>query len=122
MVGDRLDTDIAGARAAGIPSLLVLTGVTGLEELVAATPEQRPTYLADDLAGLLTPHPVPDHDDGDSRLGGWRADVANGVLEVEGAGTVDYWWRVVADAAWRFSDEDGAVVDVTRLAVPEGGS
>jgi 4-nitrophenyl phosphatase len=27
-VGDRLDTDIAGARAAGLPSALVLTGVT----------------------------------------------------------------------------------------------
>jgi ribonucleotide monophosphatase NagD (HAD superfamily) len=28
MVGDRLDTDIAGAQALGMPGALVLTGVT----------------------------------------------------------------------------------------------
>ena len=36
MIGDRLDTDIAGAVTMGWDSLLVLTGVTGLEELVGA--------------------------------------------------------------------------------------
>ena len=34
VVGDRLDTDIEGAVTMGWDSLLVLTGVTGLEELV----------------------------------------------------------------------------------------
>jgi len=29
VIGDRLDTDIEGANAAGLPSLMVLTGVTG---------------------------------------------------------------------------------------------
>jgi 4-nitrophenyl phosphatase len=33
VVGDRLDTDIAGARAGGLASALVLTGVTTAEEL-----------------------------------------------------------------------------------------
>ena len=52
MVGDRLDTDIEGAVTMGWDSLLVLTGVTGLEELVRARKEERPTYIAPDLAAL----------------------------------------------------------------------
>lgn len=58
VVGDRLDTDIAGANAVGAPSLLVLTGVTSVAELLAAPAGARPTYLAGDLRGLLEPHPV----------------------------------------------------------------
>ncbi len=46
MVGDRLDTDIEGAHTADVDSLLVMTGVTGLAELVAAAPEARPTYVS----------------------------------------------------------------------------
>jgi len=37
-VGDRLDTDIEGAVNTGYDSLLVMTGVTGIEGLVAAAP------------------------------------------------------------------------------------
>ena len=46
VVGDRLDTDIEGADTPGYDSLLVMTGVTGLAELVAAVPEPRPTYVS----------------------------------------------------------------------------
>ncbi|MBC3191626.1 HAD hydrolase-like protein [Pseudonocardia sp. C8] len=56
VVGDRLDTDIEGANALGAPSLMVLTGVSGAAELLAAPPELRPTYLGADLAAL-TRHP-----------------------------------------------------------------
>jgi len=126
MVGDRLDTDIAGARAAGMPSLLVLTGVTGLPELVAAEPEERPTYLSADLGGMRTAHPVPEHSDTESRLPGWCASVDGGALSVDrdgsGDGSIDDWWRVVADAAWRFRDRASRCVDVTRLAIPAPGS
>lgn len=52
-IGDRLDTDIAGARAAGIDSLLVLTGVATLHDLAQAGPGHWPTYVAADLRGLL---------------------------------------------------------------------
>jgi HAD superfamily hydrolase (TIGR01450 family) len=53
VVGDRLDTDIAGAHRAGYDSLLVLTGVADRAALDAAPAEQRPTYAAPDLAALL---------------------------------------------------------------------
>lgn len=51
-VGDRLDTDIQGAVAAGIPALHVLTGVSGPLALVEAPKPQRPTYIAEDLRAL----------------------------------------------------------------------
>lgn len=52
-VGDRLDTDIAGANAAGLPSLMVLTGVNNVRDAVYAIPDERPTYLGVDLRSLL---------------------------------------------------------------------
>jgi len=52
VVGDRLDTDIAGAHRAGMDSLLVLTGVNTARDAELADAEQRPTYVADDLDGL----------------------------------------------------------------------
>jgi HAD superfamily hydrolase (TIGR01450 family) len=55
MVGDRLDTDILGANNAGIDSLLVFTGVTSPEQLAHAPAGERPTFVADDLRGLLEP-------------------------------------------------------------------
>lgn len=58
-VGDRLDTDIAGARAAGIPSVHVLTGVSDAKAICLALPDQRPTFLACDLRDLAAPHPGP---------------------------------------------------------------
>ncbi|MFX4271036.1 HAD-IIA family hydrolase [Propionibacteriaceae bacterium Y1685] len=54
-VGDRLDTDIAGAHTIGIASLLVLTGAHGPADLLAAPPEQRPTHLGWDVSALLEP-------------------------------------------------------------------
>lgn len=57
IVGDRLDTDIEGARRADVPGLLVLTGVTDVDALVRARPSQRPMLIADDLRGLLRSHP-----------------------------------------------------------------
>jgi ribonucleotide monophosphatase NagD (HAD superfamily) len=50
VIGDRLDTDVAGAAALGWDSLLVLTGITRREDLEHAA--VRPTYVADDLSIL----------------------------------------------------------------------
>lgn len=52
-VGDRLDTDIAGGNRAGLDTLQVLTGVSGPYALLKAKPDERPTFIADDLRGLL---------------------------------------------------------------------
>jgi hypothetical protein len=52
VIGDRLDTDIAGANAAGLPSLLVLTGVSTASDAVFASTTERPTYIAQDLRDL----------------------------------------------------------------------
>lgn len=119
MIGDRLDTDIEGAHRAGIDSLLVMTGVTRLAELVAATPEERPTYLAPDLAGLFVAHGAPRRAEGGAwEQGGWSATV-HGSLRVTGAGEPDDWWRVVAVAGWEHLDEQGTVADTEGLVPPE---
>jgi len=123
MVGDRLDTDIAGGRRVGVDSLLVLTGVTGLGELIAATPELRPTYVAHDLGGLFEVHPAPVHEDDAWTAGGWRARVDSGRLTVDGDGHRGDWWRAVVAAAWEHLDVFGEPVDtagvVPLLATPE---
>lgn len=67
MVGDRLDTDIAGARAAGLDSLLVLSGVTDPAALLAADPASRPDYIGADLSAVTRDH-VPPVGDGLDRL------------------------------------------------------
>jgi glycerol 3-phosphatase-2 len=50
VVGDRLDTDIAGAAAAKLDSLLVLSGVTRPVDLL--TTELRPRYVAQDVTAI----------------------------------------------------------------------
>jgi len=56
-IGDRLDTDIAGAQAAGIESAIVLTGVDRPKHLLAAPSTSRPTYILGDLRELHEPYP-----------------------------------------------------------------
>jgi 4-nitrophenyl phosphatase len=51
VIGDRLDTDIAGALAAGMPSVMVLTGVSTAEE--AAAGPITPDLVVADLPALL---------------------------------------------------------------------
>jgi HAD superfamily hydrolase (TIGR01450 family) len=52
VVGDRLDTDLAGAATAGLDAAVVLTGVTGRFEAQAAT-DPSPVAIAQDLATLV---------------------------------------------------------------------
>lgn len=58
VVGDRLDTDIAGANNVGVDSLLVLTGVSTLSDALLADAGQRPTMVAPDLGVLSSGFPA----------------------------------------------------------------
>lgn len=55
VVGDRVDTDIAAGAAAGRDTALVLTGATSRTQ--AQTADPRPTWLLDDITGLLRAPP-----------------------------------------------------------------
>ena len=61
VVGDRLDTDIAGAVAADMLSFHVLTGVSDAKAVALAYPDRRPSYLGLDLTDLTRAHPGPVH-------------------------------------------------------------
>lgn len=60
VVGDRLDTDIDGARSVNLESLLVLTGVSTLGDLAARPADALPSYVSDTLDALN--HPVVQED------------------------------------------------------------
>lgn len=82
VVGDRLDTDIAGANTAGLPSLLVLCGVSTAADTVRAVVGQRPNYIGEDLRSLsartdtlrVAPHPA------------WYVDVGPSAVTVQSTG------------------------------------
>ncbi|MGN9779457.1 HAD-IIA family hydrolase [Micromonospora sp. H33] len=113
VVGDRLDTDIEGAVRAGLDSLLVLTGVSDVAELLAATPERRPTYVSEDLAGLFDPAAavrVP----GPADAGGWSATLRDGRVELSGAGRPLDALPALCAAAWSVAEPPPV-----RAATPE---
>ena len=131
-VGDRLNTDHVGARAASIPGLHVLTGVSTARDVVLAPPAERPAFLHTDLRGLLQPHPEPVRVvvDGDTwwQVGQELARVEADHLvlaraprpgarqDLTGAAalTLDAY-RAAASAAWAHADEAGQ----EALSVPE---
>ena len=85
VVGDRLDTDIEGARRAGAHSLLVLSGVATPADLLAAGPDHRPDLLSPDAAGLLTAHPPVEHAEQGWHCRGWLAAGSDGELTLHAA-------------------------------------
>jgi glycerol 3-phosphatase-2 len=115
VVGDRLDTDIEAAQRVDVDSLLVLTGVTSPAEAVLAPPYQRPTYVADDLSGLVEPQPAVSSEAGAFGCGGWTARWDDGgELQLSGHGRRIDGLRALCAAAW---SRDGATPDTTARAL-----
>ncbi|KIQ64582.1 HAD family hydrolase [Kitasatospora griseola] len=115
VVGDRLDTDIEGAFNGGVDSLLVFTGVTTPELLLAAPVQHRPTYLSDDLRGLLEPQPVVSAlGGGRFGCGGWEAGVDGGALTLDGTGERIDALRALCAAAWTWADANGAAPETAK--------
>ncbi|MEV6899398.1 HAD-IIA family hydrolase [Amycolatopsis sp. NPDC051372] len=95
VVGDRLDTDIAGAVAAGMDVLAVLSGVATPAGLLTAIPAERPTHLAADLTALTQRAE-------DLKIGprpGWEI-TSGDVLTVRGSGEALDLLRALCHAAW----------------------
>ncbi|HET9655522.1 MAG TPA: HAD-IIA family hydrolase [Kineosporiaceae bacterium] len=123
VVGDRLDTDLEGARAAGQDGLLVLTGVTGAADLVVCPPHRRPCYLGRDLAVLGQAQPEAELLPGDGVV---RARCRQAEVAVDEAGlrvltpgpdALDLL-RAAVQAAWNWTDgrpAGGGAVDPAPL-------
>jgi glycerol-1-phosphatase len=124
VVGDRLDTDLAGARSGGYPGLHVLTGVNSARDDILAHAGERPDFIGADLRSLLEPHPLPVQGD----EGWWTcreasARVAGDQLELRagsaGSDPVDLV-RAACSAAWAHVDAGGSLdpASVPELVVP----
>jgi len=99
-VGDRLDTDIQGAVGAGMDCLLVLTGVSGPADLLAAPVERRPTFVAADLGGLFRPADDARLPLAESEAGGWRLSRDGDRARLDGDGDPVVALRLLCNVTW----------------------
>jgi len=104
VVGDRLDTDLGGARAADIPGLLVLTGVSTALDALRAAPGERPSFIGETLEALTRPHAAPELKDGWWTVGAGAARIVEGELEFGGDRGADRL-RAGCVAAWAAADQ-----------------
>ena len=118
VVGDRLDTDIEGANRVGADSLLVLTGVSRLRELAAASPRERPGFVAPGIGGLFEPHP-PLARDGDAiTCDGWSAGLQGDEVVVRAVGSGGApiaLVRAAVGAAWQHVDTTGRTASMQQV-------
>ncbi|OKL54820.1 hypothetical protein BSZ39_02255 [Bowdeniella nasicola] len=112
VIGDRLNTDIAGGVAAKLPTVHVLTGVSDARDVVLAAPHERPTYQLLDLTELTEPYEAAEvAADGRATCGDASAKVTGGRLTVgddqvlaDGVAVDRYTYRALVAAAWHAAD------------------
>lgn len=117
-VGDRIDTDIMGAVAAGMDSLFVFTGAHGIADLLAADESGRPTHIGWDLRALLEPARRVLVAEGVAECGGQRARLQSGSIVFDDVpdsrdAQLNALWAAL-QLAW--SHPDAETDDVTRLS------
>jgi glycerol 3-phosphatase-2 len=121
-IGDRLDTDILGANRAGIRSALVLTGIDGARQLLAADTTMRPDLILGDLTELALPYPAVDHDAGVTRVRDAVVRLEGRRLELVSAGEHTDLVRAASAAVWSSGmaiyaiDVTGPLLDALRIA------
>ncbi|WP_423494043.1 HAD-IIA family hydrolase [Microbacterium esteraromaticum] len=100
-LGDRLDTDIAGAVRAGIDSALVLTGIDRPKHVLAAPQGSQPDYILADLRDLHAPYPATTAKDGVFTVNGASVRVVDADVQIlaEGQTQIDLL-RAGAAAIW----------------------
>lgn len=110
VVGDRLDTDIEGAGNVGADSLVVLTGVSDLQAIAGAEGNQRASYVAGDLRGLLIPHSAVTVDGDRALCGEAEVHVVDGAIVIEAAGEETDRFRAAIELAWTYRDRTGTTL------------
>lgn len=120
VIGDRLDTDLAGARSGDLAGLLVLTGVNTGRDAVLAPSGLRPHFIGLDLRALHQVHTRPAKHEERWELGEQWARICDGQLELSpeprnSAQRLDRV-RCACEAVWEAVDA-GAPVNLD--SVPE---
>ena len=122
VVGDRLDTDVEGANRGSMDSVLVLTGVSQARDLLLAVPQQRPTFVVEDLSGLFEPaYAVA----GPPPATGWRLNRDGPRWVLSGSGeplaalvaTCQAWWAAQGPAGPILADGAAATAVLDRYGL-----
>ncbi|WP_168581197.1 HAD-IIA family hydrolase [Gephyromycinifex aptenodytis] len=108
-VGDRLDTDLAGAVASGMDGLYVRTGVSRPVDVALADHSMRPRYIAADLRALTQEYDEAEVQSGQGEVQAscGQARVSLGAsLELHEGGTPSQRLRAFVAACWAAEELD----------------